>query len=279
MRAYSTGPPPGYTGGFSEPNCTACHSTFAVNSGDGSVSIAVPATYASGTTYTIIVTVSDPAQMRWGFELSARTPSGLQAGTLVAGPDGFTQRLADIGSVQFIGHTSDGTRLGTTGGVNFELQWIAPDVSTGLVIFNAAGNAANGNLNNTGDRIYTTSATSQPEAAAPTIQLSPTWLTFTAAAGGPNPANKGVSISNSGGGTLNWTATPETSSGGSWLGVAPGAGTGAATLIVSASIGGLAAGVYEGTITAAAPGATNTPQMVAVTLNVAARRRGQLISD
>jgi len=168
VRAYSTGPPSGYTGGFSEPNCTACHSTFAVNSGAGSVSIAVPANYTSGTTYTITVTVSDANQMRWGFELSARTQSGQQAGTLLAGTDGFTQRLSDSDGVQYISHTSDGTRLGTTGGVNFEFQWTAPDVSAGPVIFHAAGNAANGNLANTGDRIYTTSSTSQPQSPSST---------------------------------------------------------------------------------------------------------------
>lgn len=168
VRAYSTGPPSGYTGGFSEPNCTACHSTFAVNSGAGSVSIAAPANYTTGTAYTITVTVSDPNQMRWGFELSARTQSGLQAGTLVAGADGFTQRLADIGSVQYISHTFDGTRPGTTAGVSFAFQWTAPDGSSGPVIFHAAGNAANGNLANTGDRIYTTSATSQPQSPSST---------------------------------------------------------------------------------------------------------------
>ena len=161
--AFSTGPPSGYTGGFNEPNCTACHSTFPVNSGSGSVSVAVPQSYASGITYAITVTVSDPDQMRWGFELSARTEAGAQAGNLVAGADGFTQRLPNIDAVQYISHTSAGTRLGTSDGVTFEFQWTAPDISAGPVVFSVAGNAANGNLDHSGDRIYTSSSTSQPE--------------------------------------------------------------------------------------------------------------------
>jgi BACON domain-containing protein len=278
LRAYSTGPPSGYTGGFSEPNCTACHSTFPVDSGAGSVSISAPATYASGVTYPVTVAVSDPNQMRWGFELSVRTQGGQQAGTLIPGADGFTQLLASIGSVQYISHTSSGTRLGTTGGVSFQFQWIAPDVSAGTVVFNAAGNAANGNLNNTGDYIYTTSATSQPE-VAPAILLSLTSLNFAGAVGGANPNSQNVLISNSGGGTLNWTASAQTDSGGGWLAVTPTSGTNTALLGVSVNTAGLAAGSYTGSVIIQAAGATNTPQTISVTLTLVKKRRGQLVSD
>ena len=167
--AFSTGPISGVTGGFGEPTCSqsGCHVGTAVNGGPGSVAIPVPSSYTSGEIIPITVTVSDPDQQRWGFELSARIETGPQAGQrageLIPGTDGNTQRRPDLSGVQYISHTSLGTRNGTTGGASFNFMWQAPDVSEGPVVFHAAGNAANGNFAPSGDRIYTTSATLPPE--------------------------------------------------------------------------------------------------------------------
>jgi len=103
-------------------------------------------------------------------------------------------------------------------------------------------------------------------APQPTISLSRTSLSFTATSGGANPANQAVSISNSGGGTLNWTASVVP--GASWLGVVPGSGTDAGTLTVSANITGLAPNTYNGSIQVTGTGATNTPQTIPVQLIV-----------
>src|SRR5689334_966166 len=83
-QAYSQGSPSEHTGGFGEPSCTACHS----GSGQGRVSVIVPQPYLSGATYQITVTIFDQNARRWGFQLSTRTPSGAQAGTLTAGGEG-----------------------------------------------------------------------------------------------------------------------------------------------------------------------------------------------
>jgi len=180
--AYSTGPPAARTGACTnaactqkELTCTECHGTTA-NSGPGNVRITAPASYTSGGTVPITVTVSDPNARRWGFELSARTQSAQQAGTLLTGSDGFTQVISEAG-IQYIEHTLSGTRSGTAsgaGGVSFNFQWRAPDVSAGPVVFYAAANAANNNFNNDpGDRIYTSSATAQPQAPpGPTPSIS-----------------------------------------------------------------------------------------------------------
>ena len=136
--------------GSESRSCTQCH-VGTVNSGPGSVTIAVPEFYTSGGTFPIRVTVSDPDQRRWGFELSARIQSGPQAGRqaghLIPGDDGFSQLLGSSNGIQYIGHTTLGTRSGTTAGsASFNLQWQAPDVSAGPVIFHAAGNAANSDI-------------------------------------------------------------------------------------------------------------------------------------
>jgi hypothetical protein len=101
-------------------------------------------------------------------------------------------------------------------------------------------------------------------ATQPTIGVNPASLNFTATAGGSNPANQTINITNTGGGTLNFTASDDAP----WLTVSPASGTAPSTLTASVNISGLAAGTYNGTITIGATGATNTPVNVPVTLTV-----------
>lgn len=102
-----------------------------------------------------------------------------------------------------------------------------------------------------------------------TIGLSTSSLAFTAVEAGPDPAPQTVDLTNTGGGTLNWTVTDDAV----WLSVSPNSGdTTVETdmLTVNASIAGLnaAGSPYTGTITISDPAATNDPQIVVVTLNV-----------
>ncbi|MBI4458953.1 MAG: hypothetical protein HY648_02700 [Acidobacteria bacterium] len=169
VSAFSSGPIPGVTGGFGEPTCnqSGCHTGTGVNAGPGRVTITTPESYTSGGTFPITVTVGDPNQRRWGFELSARTQAGQQAGTLIPGSDGFTQLTSPLRGIQYIEHTITGTRSGVTGGVSFSFLWRAPDVSVGPVVFNVAANAANADFNHTGDRIYTNEVTVLPAPPPP----------------------------------------------------------------------------------------------------------------
>lgn len=123
--------------------------------------------------------------------------------------------------------------------------------------------------------ILTNGATNSPQtvtvtyditpAPTPTIGLSTTSLTF-AGAQGNSLAAQSVVISNSGSGTLNWSA----STAASWLSLSPASGTGSGTVTVTPNIMGLTAGTYSSTISVSAFGATNTPQSVTVTLTVTA---------
>jgi uncharacterized protein (TIGR03437 family) len=100
----------------------------------------------------------------------------------------------------------------------------------------------------------------------PVIALPSKQLQFSATSGGANPSPQSITLSNSSGGTLTWTA----SSSASWLSVSPASGTGPAKLTIAVSTGAMQAGQYSGTIQIAAAGATNTPQSVSVTLVVTA---------
>ena len=130
---------------------------------------------------------------------------------------------------------------------------------------NIAGDGVPGNADTTDQDfalvIYNGVSGGAPQ---PTIGVSPSSLSFTATAGGSNPANQTINITNTGGGTLNFTASDDAP----WLTVSPTSGTAPSTLTASADITGLAAGTYNGTITISAAGATNTPVNVPVTLTV-----------
>jgi glucose/arabinose dehydrogenase/PKD repeat protein len=98
----------------------------------------------------------------------------------------------------------------------------------------------------------------------PALAVSPSSLSFSATAGGANPASKSLSVTNTGGGTLTFTASDNAS----WLTVTPGSGTAPATLSAAVDVTGLAAGTYNGTITVTASGASGSPATIPVTLTV-----------
>ena len=125
-----------------------------------------------------------------------------------------------------------------------------------------------------------TAATNLPTSCTttiPTIAASPTSLSFSATAGGANPASQNVSISNTGTGTLNWTVSDNAT----WLTLSPTSGTAPSATTASVNTAGLAAGTYNSTISVSGTGATNTPVSVPVTLTVTTGGGGgaQLITN
>ena len=101
--------------------------------------------------------------------------------------------------------------------------------------------------------------------AANSIAVAPTSLQFAYTVGGTIPAAQSIQVTNSGGGTLNWSATASAM----WLSVAVTSGTAPSTLSVLVSPTGLGAGTYTGSVQISAAGASNSPVSVTVTLTVA----------
>ena len=101
--------------------------------------------------------------------------------------------------------------------------------------------------------------------APPVLAVSPQALAFNYTVGGTIPAAKSIQVTNSGGGTLNWSATTSAS----WLSVASASGTAPSTLSVLVSPTGLGAGTYTSSVQISATGVSNSPVSVAVTLTVA----------
>lgn len=98
----------------------------------------------------------------------------------------------------------------------------------------------------------------------PTLAVNVNSLSYSAIINGSNPPAQNISVSNSGTGSLNWSA----SSNASWLNLSPASGTNSGTIQASPSISGLAGGTYNATITVSAPGANGNPQVIGVTLVV-----------
>lgn len=98
-----------------------------------------------------------------------------------------------------------------------------------------------------------------------TIGVSPTSIFFNAIAGGSNPAPQLLNITNTGGGTLDWSVSNTES----WLSLFPTSGTGDGAATVSADITGLGFGTYYDTVVVSDPNATNNPVKVPVRLTVA----------
>jgi hypothetical protein len=98
----------------------------------------------------------------------------------------------------------------------------------------------------------------------PVIALNPTQFTFNVAFGSTSPVTGILNISNSGGGTLEWTITENET----WLTVSPFSGTGPAAVTVTVDPTGLEAGNYSTAITVAARDISIATATVTVALTV-----------
>lgn len=148
---YYAGNPPFYF------DCTICHDSYPVNSGDGGAAIdGLPTNFVPGSAYDLFVRIFDPGQSRWGFELTVMSGND-GAGTLVVLDPVETQLSDNPGSEpDFLKQTYDGTHWGSGGPVAWPFRWVAPSLPS--VTFYLAGNATDGSDDPSGDYVYTTQA-------------------------------------------------------------------------------------------------------------------------
>lgn len=158
--ARSGGPPDGYTGAPNEETCVACHNSFELNSGQGSLHLeGLPNRYELGVTYELSVRLLDPDASRWGFELTVLDQDRRRAGEIEVTDENNTQISGggDHRQAAYLKHTSAGTHRNQQDEAEWTFDWTAPDEALGEIGFYVAGNAANGNNGTSGDHIYTAS--------------------------------------------------------------------------------------------------------------------------
>ncbi len=129
-----------------------------------------------------------------------------------------------------------------------------------LYHFRIMSHDSSGVLVTSSDGTFTT------QSASPILAVNPTTLEFSAQQGGSNPSPADTAITNTGGGSLNFTAATDVP----WLIVSPTSGTAPTDLQVAASIAGVSAGNYTGHVSITAPGAGNSPTVITASLAVTA---------
>ncbi|MGI9059354.1 MAG: BACON domain-containing protein [Ktedonobacteraceae bacterium] len=199
----------------------------------------------SATTYAITITNTGGAALQWNATLDANAPSFV---TLSFGTN--TTLAAGASTTVTVNVNPNNQPAGT---YSATVTVTAVDPITGKAVTNSPA----------------TTAVSITITAQPALQLKPTSLTFTP--GSCVYTDSGtVSLTNSGGGTLNWNVgTPVYTSGSGWLTVKPsGNGSGNATLTFSADGTQLTQGqTYTATVTIT-PSVGNA-QTVSVSFTVA----------
>jgi hypothetical protein len=161
--ASAFGPTPAHTGAPNESNCTSCHVGQPINTAPGMVSInGLPVNYLPNQIVPVVVTVSHPDAIIFGFQLTAIDNQGKRVGTFSL-PAQSPQQLQIVngfaGGQQrtYVQHTVDGT-IPTAFGVKvWTFIWNAPATRAGKVSFYVAANAADSNGGTSGDLIYTSS--------------------------------------------------------------------------------------------------------------------------
>lgn len=180
LYANSAGSPGGKSGsqGDSNVTCTDCHTGTATPI-TGWITTNIPTGgYTPGTTYLITATGTHAGVVKFGFELTAETSTGSKIGTLAITEASRTKLCNQNKAVT---HRSGGTA--PTGNSNtWTMNWTAPATDVGQIRFYGAFNAANGNGNNSGDVIYT--STKFVNAVQPAVLLSVS----------PNHADQGAQV-------------------------------------------------------------------------------------
>ena len=155
---YGDGAPPGFSGGFREESCHACHFHETVNAAPGKLAIeGLPEKFTPGQRYTLTITLTREGMKRAGFQPAARfIDDSTQAGTLMVGSsDARRVKLENQGGVLYAGQNKTGSQITDGGKMQWSVDWIAPVGGRRAVRINVAANAADGDERVDGDFIYT----------------------------------------------------------------------------------------------------------------------------
>jgi hypothetical protein len=162
--AYKEGPMPNMTGGFGDSTCRLCHMDNPLNAPRGKLSISgVPVAFTPGQKYDIGVLLQRKGMHRGGFEISARFPSGQQAGTWRTLDNSVQIQRSQDDALEFPQHTSSGSTAAVEGTISWKVEWTAPATAASPVQFNLAANASNDDASPLGDYIYVLEKHSLPK--------------------------------------------------------------------------------------------------------------------
>jgi hypothetical protein len=141
-----------FSGGFGEQSCHSCHFDYDLNMEKGELELrGLEDEIESGKEYEFEVFITRPDLGAAGFQLTARFEDGSQAGSFVLN-DQVVLTPNTPGEVEYLQHAirnihpDNGSKL-------WKFTWKAPENTDQPIVFNLAGNAANGDESAFGDYI------------------------------------------------------------------------------------------------------------------------------
>ncbi len=209
-------------------------------------SIAATFTQASGDWLALMATFKPAAQMSPGFNLSGTispVDGGAGATVTLTGPINIATTADASGNYSFQGISSGAYTVTPS---NSGYAFTPPNQTVTITDTDVTG----------------VNFTAAP--LPPVLSVTPDKISFSVDQGGSNPAPYSIAVSNSGGGTLTFTAASDSA----WLTVTPSGGSAPQSLQASVSIADLTVGTYTGHITITAPEIQGSPATVTVTLTV-----------
>ncbi len=148
-----------------------------------------------------------------------------------------------------------------TGGGNY--IWDTSNVPEGTYwIYAVVNDGINSNRSYTTGPVKITKVTAP--GPAPEIRLSQNSIYFGAERYGPATNEESIIITNSGEGTLSWSAIPDKS----WISVTPDSGDGDSFIKIGVDHSGLGVGTRTGTVRIEDPNASNSPKFISISLTV-----------
>jgi len=160
-------PPPGFSGGFGEQSCTACHVGNPTNAFGGRVLLTdLPDRYEPGAEYVVSVVLEAEETSVAGFQLTARFADGANRGRTAGRLDPVDARtgVTDSAGVSYAHQSRVGSLATPDGsGAIWSLAWTAP-ASGGPVSLHVAANSGNADDSPLGDLVYTHEAVVEAKA-------------------------------------------------------------------------------------------------------------------
>lgn len=174
-------------------NAGGCHTGSPVVQETGWITSTIPgAGYTPGNTYTITATATSGSLVRFGFEISAQTSTGLQAGTNII-TDVTNTRLAGAANPKYVTHTTTGSNAATTpGSKTWSYNWTAPLSGTGTVTFFGAFNCTNNSNSTAGDVVHLSSLIVSEDITGSWTSAADESYSFDIY---PNPASEQITLS------------------------------------------------------------------------------------
>ena len=225
------------------------------SSGASNTPLSVPVTLNVTAAATKPALTLTPANLTFNFQIGGSAPAAQSVATSSSTSTAISYTATTATS--WLTTTASGTTPGSLSiGVN--TSGLAAGTYTGSV--SVAGSGASNSPQSISVTLNVTAATTNP-----TINLTPSSLSFSYAAGTTATGTKTLSLASSTGSALSYTAA---ASGGSWLSLGSSSGSTPGSVSVMVNPTGLAAGSYSGTVTVTANGASNSPQTVPVNLTI-----------